>query len=264
MASSQLSSFLRRTAPLARAVCSTSSTHLPGASTTQVALGRPVISETATRVARCFGTAINDATKGPGDVGQRSGVGGSEGHSDVAVKGDRDSDAQRRDQDRGQGYGIGRGRLSPFSFDMGPLFSARGDRDLLNMMDNFFLTPSRFFDQAMRDILPSLPVEPPQLDINESDKQYTIKLQLPGLKKDEVQITVEDTDEPMLRITAHHEAQEGDDQRFWQDVDTRLRLPDETNADDVQAEFKDGVLSIRVPKKEAPKKPEPKKIPIQG
>eukprot|EP00243_Klebsormidium_subtile_P003844 TRINITY_DN17462_c0_g1_i1.p1 TRINITY_DN17462_c0_g1~~TRINITY_DN17462_c0_g1_i1.p1 ORF type:complete len:264 (-),score=63.10 TRINITY_DN17462_c0_g1_i1:415-1206(-) len=263
MASSQLSSFLRRTAPLARPIASRNCTHLPGASTTQVALGRPWGSETATRLARCFGNAANDASRGP-DVGQSSGVGGSEGQSDMAVKGDQGPDAQRRDQDRGQGYGVGRGRLSPFSFDMGPLFSARGDRDLLNMMDNFFLTPSRFFDQAMRDVLQSLPVEPPRLDINESNQEYTIKLQLPGLKKDEVQITVEDIDEPMLHITAHHEAQEGDEQRFWQDVDTRLRLPDETNPDDVQAEFKDGVLSIRVPKKEAPKKPEPKKIPIQG
>ncbi|GAQ86668.1 hypothetical protein KFL_003030110 [Klebsormidium nitens] len=284
MASSALAGLLRGTAPLVRALSPTRARPLPGVSISQAAFGRTESPGNASRLVRRFATAAAaDQGRGSRRAGDASGAsavgdaGDAGGLSDVAVSGDRGtgSDVARRDRDRGQGYGLTRGgggrggrggALSPFSFDLGPLFSARGDRDLLNMMDDFFLTPSRFFDQALRDIFQSLPVQPPRLDINESDKEYTIKMQLPGLQKDEVNITVDpdDPNQPTLRITAHHEAKEGEDQRFWEDVDTRLRLPDGTNPEDVRAEFKDGTLTIHVPKEEAPENPEPKRIPVHG
>jgi hypothetical protein len=61
---------------------------------------------------------------------------------------------------------------------------------------------------------------------------------LPGLKKDEVNINVEEGGRraPLLHITAHHEQEEGDQSRFWEDVDTRIRLPEGTDPDQVVAE----------------------------
>jgi hypothetical protein len=61
---------------------------------------------------------------------------------------------------------------------------------------------------------------------------------LPGLKKDEVNINVEHGGRraPLLHITAHHEQEEGDQSRFWEDVDTRIRLPEGTDPDQADAE----------------------------
>jgi hypothetical protein len=63
--------------------------------------------------------------------------------------------------------------------DLAPLFSARGDRDLLNLMDDFFLTPSRFIDTALRDVMQTvapLAQALPRMEITDEDKDYKIKV----------------------------------------------------------------------------------------
>jgi hypothetical protein len=63
--------------------------------------------------------------------------------------------------------------------DLAPLFSARGDRDLLNLMDDFFLTPTRFIDTALRDVMQTvapLAQALPRMEITDEDKEYKIKV----------------------------------------------------------------------------------------
>jgi hypothetical protein len=89
----------------------------------------------------------------------------------------------------------------------------------------------------------------PPLILGHTNPFLQTQIGLPGLKKDEVHINVEHypagkrrteinmpCHAPLLRITAHHEQEEGDQSRFWEDVDTRIQLPEGTDPDQVDAE----------------------------
>lgn len=100
------------------------------------------------------------------------------------------------------------------------------------------------------------------LDITEKDNVIELKASLPGFKKEEVQVHV---DRGVLTISAEHaESSESDNTEAgvtWHRKERRsvnfsrsIRLPEGLTGDNVTAELKDGVLSVRVPnppKKEA-------------
>jgi HSP20 family protein len=94
----------------------------------------------------------------------------------------------------------------------------------------------------------------PLVDIVEDDKEYLIKTDLPDVKKEDVKVTVE---KGVLTISGErrHEKEE-DNKRFHRierSYGSFLRsfvLPDDADEGKVLAEFKDGVLRVRLPKHE--------------
>ena len=104
----------------------------------------------------------------------------------------------------------------------------------------------------------------PVVDITEDEKEFLIKAELPGLKKEEVKVTVEDG---VLSISGERKAEKEEKtkklHRIERSYGSFLRsftLPDGADATKVDAEFKDGLLSVRVPKTE---KTKPKPVPIK-
>jgi HSP20 family protein len=95
---------------------------------------------------------------------------------------------------------------------------------------------------------------PLPMDISEDDEQITVNAELPGMKNDDIDISVQND---MLTISGekkderketgrnfyHSERQYGRFQRS-------LRLPAPVDADKVAATYRDGVLSITLPKSE--------------
>src|SRR4030081_3984561 len=106
----------------------------------------------------------------------------------------------------------------------------------------------------------------PAVDIKETDNDIRIDLELPGLRPEDVEITAENG---LLTIRGEKrsERKEGDDGRFHvveRSYGTFMRtftLPQGVDENQIQAEFKDGVLSIRIPKTALP---QPKRIQIAG
>ena len=106
----------------------------------------------------------------------------------------------------------------------------------------------------------------PAVDIKESDSDIRIDLELPGMKPEEVEITAENG---LLTIRGEKrsERKEGDEGRYHvveRSYGTFLRtftLPQGVDENQIQAEFNDGVLSIRIPKTALP---QPKRIQIGG
>lgn len=92
------------------------------------------------------------------------------------------------------------------------------------------------------------------MDVKETDDRYRLSLDLPGVSKDDVSITVEDN-----RLTIRGERQEETrtededvvrmERSFGQFYRT-LRLPESINEEEITATFDDGVLSIDLPKTE--------------
>jgi len=103
----------------------------------------------------------------------------------------------------------------------------------------------------------------PAMDLVETDSQFVLTADLPGLTENDVNIEVDDR---VLTVSgerkANHEAsQDGYHrvERAFGSFSRSLTLPKGVNAEAVEANFEHGVLEIRIPK---PEQPKPRKITI--
>jgi HSP20 family protein len=97
----------------------------------------------------------------------------------------------------------------------------------------------------------------PSVDISETDTEYTITGELPGVNKNDVSITVQNG---MLTIQGErrHEAEQKGKKYHrveccYGSFMRSFRVPDDADEDKVKAEFKDGMLNISMPKSERTK-----------
>jgi HSP20 family protein len=106
----------------------------------------------------------------------------------------------------------------------------------------------------------------PSVDISESGQEYLIRATLPAVKKDDVEITVEDG--TLTLSGERRQKEEQKDEKFhkveslYGSFSRSFALPDAIDADAIRAESKDGVLTIHVPKTKAEAK-KPTTIKVQ-
>ncbi len=105
----------------------------------------------------------------------------------------------------------------------------------------------------------------PLANISESENEYLIKLELPDVKKEDVKIAVADG---IITISGDRRMEHTDDSESIIRVESiygtftrSFALPDDVDAKGIQAEAKDGVLRIHVPKTKT-KKAEPMAIEV--
>ena len=104
----------------------------------------------------------------------------------------------------------------------------------------------------------------PTVDISETDAEFAIKAELLEVKKEDVKITLQ---QGVLTIQGHR-AQEREErgkryhrvERAYGTFARTFTLPDYVDDTNVKAEFKDGVLTLHVPKSE---KAKPKAIEVK-
>ena len=94
----------------------------------------------------------------------------------------------------------------------------------------------------------------PSVDIRETDDAYTITADLPGLKKKDIKITVNDS---MLEISGERSYENKEDngsyhrrERSYGSFHRSFHLPETVKEDKITASFKDGILTVEVPKEE--------------
>ena len=107
-------------------------------------------------------------------------------------------------------------------------------------------------------------------DVREKEDGYEIDMDLPGFKKDQVELTLENG---YLTVTANKgfDKDEKDKQgrmirqeRYAGSMQRSFYVGDNMTEEDVKARFEDGVLHLDLPKKDARKVPEKKTICIEG
>lgn len=103
----------------------------------------------------------------------------------------------------------------------------------------------------------------PVLDIFQDKENVIVKVELPGLKKEEISISMH---EGMLTISGERkleeETKEGETcrrERFYGKFHRTMALPTTVNANKVKAAYKDGILTVTLPKAEEAK---PKQIEV--
>jgi HSP20 family protein len=103
------------------------------------------------------------------------------------------------------------------------------------------------------------------LDVFEKDGNLVVQASVPGFKKEDIDVRVEDG---VLAIRAQRsEEHEERDEKFyrrersWGSMSRRIALPGIVKDAPVEAELKNGVLSLRIA---LPQKAEPKQIEIKG
>jgi HSP20 family protein len=104
----------------------------------------------------------------------------------------------------------------------------------------------------------------PSVDIIEDDKEWLVKADLPEVRKEDVKVTVENG---VLTITGERkfEKEEKDKkyhrlERSYGNFLRSFTLPDAAEGSKVNAEFKDGVLKVHLPKSEVAK---PKAVEVK-
>ena len=107
-------------------------------------------------------------------------------------------------------------------------------------------------------------------DVREKEDGYEIDMDLPGFKKDQVELNLENG---YLTVTANKgfDKDEKDDkgrmirqERYAGSMQRSFYVGQNMTEEDVKAHFEDGVLHLNLPKKDARKIPEKKTICIEG
>lgn len=94
----------------------------------------------------------------------------------------------------------------------------------------------------------------PLVDISEDEKEFIVKAELPGLKKEEVKVTVEDG---VMTISGERKVEKEEKtkkyhriERSYGKFERSFTLPDQADGSRIAAEFKDGMLQVHLPKSE--------------
>ena len=103
----------------------------------------------------------------------------------------------------------------------------------------------------------------PALDVHENKESYVVKAELPGMKKEDIEVSLNDG---ALSISGERKSETRQEsaevhraERFFGRFQRTVSLPTAVAADKVNAAYKDGILTVTLPKAEEAK---PKQIDV--
>jgi HSP20 family protein len=141
--------------------------------------------------------------------------------------------------------------------------------DMDRMFESFGFGRSRFAPRLWSELPEQfgeaeLAVWAPEIEVFDREGQYVVRADLPGLKKEDVRVEV--TENALIlegeRRKEHEERKEGfyRSERSYGRFSRAVPLPDGVDTEHVKAQFKDGVLEVRLP---APKRQQQQRRQIE-
>jgi HSP20 family protein len=133
----------------------------------------------------------------------------------------------------------------------------------LLIRDPYLAAPFRLMDELLRSSAGNgnrVSGFTPPVDVHETEEEYLVKIDLPGVKSADVNVEVNDN---VLSISGSRVADETGTaqlvERPYGTFTRTLTLPQGVDSDSIEAGYHDGVLELRIPK---PAERKPKKITI--
>jgi HSP20 family protein len=150
-------------------------------------------------------------------------------------------------------------REDPFSASPFALMRRMAE-DMDRMFESFGFGRGRFAPRLWSDVPerfgePELAVWAPEIEVFDREGEFVVRADLPGLKKEDVRVEL--TENALIlegeRRKEHEERREGfyRSERSYGRFSRAVPLPEGVDTEKVEAEFKDGVLEVRLP---APKR----------
>ena len=130
---------------------------------------------------------------------------------------------------------------------------------MLMRYDRFdpFREMRRMMEQIERELLPfegDVEVSPLALDISSDDKNLIVRTAIPGVKEEDINISVHDG---VLTVSAESHFERDEQKENWHRRELRygkfsraVRLPEDVNFEKAEAELENGMLTIKLPKSE--------------
>ena len=109
-----------------------------------------------------------------------------------------------------------------------------------------------------------------RMDVHEAEDHYEVDIDLPGFKKEEITLELKDgylTVQAAKGLDHDENDKRGKldrQERYAGAMQRSFYIGDQVKEEDIKAAFKHGVLTLQIPKQEAPKLPEKKTIQIEG
>ena len=139
-----------------------------------------------------------------------------------------------------------------------------------SLLDDWMDFPRMDFGDIDRKLYGKRAAQVMKTDVHEHDDKYELDIDLPGFKKDEIKLSLENG---YLSVSAAKglDKEEKDkkgklirQERYAGSLQRSFYIGDTIKQDDIKAKFEDGVLKLSIPKTEPEKIPEKKYIAIEG
>ncbi|PWK86856.1 HSP20 family protein [Lentzea atacamensis] len=138
-----------------------------------------------------------------------------------------------------------------------------GRRDPFREFEDLYGQLGRWMDSVVSSVGEGVRAWAPLADVTETGEAYLVEVELPGVKRDDITVDLAGTE-----LSISGEIKEKERQGLFRyrtrrvgQFSYQVTLPQDVDADKIQADLADGVLTVRVPKTEAAR---PRRIAING
>ena len=139
-----------------------------------------------------------------------------------------------------------------------------------SLFDNMFPFDEKFVTEKKDPLYGKNVSRLMKTDVRETEKTYELDIDLPGFKKDEIQIELKDG---YLTVSAEKGLDKDEEdkkgkyirkERYAGALSRTFYLGEEIREEEIKAKFENGILSVSIPKEEEKKVEGPKHISIEG
>ena len=134
---------------------------------------------------------------------------------------------------------------------------------------NALMTRGGLFEDFFRDVAPGFYVRPLhgdglptpsqiKVNVSESDRAYTVQAEVPGVNKEDIQVSVDGSVVTLSAEIKQQDVQTKDDktlrsERYFGAVSRSFQLPQDIDQSESRAKYENGVLTLTLPKKKGGK-----------
>ena len=133
-----------------------------------------------------------------------------------------------------------------------PFLSLR--RDIDRLFDDFFSAPLAGLGRSLTAW--------PSVEVTERDNELRITAEMPGMSEKDVELLVEEGVLTIRGEKRNEREERGYSERFYGRFERRIALPDGVDESGARAEFRDGVLTVTLPRSAEAERG--RRIPING